>query len=474
MLREVLRTAAVAFALTGSVWLNSGADVRADPADDARRKDLDRQRAQGTGLVRLPELETYLNGLLEKVQQVGPQPPGYARVFLRSDPEPIAHSTPAGHIYISLGWISSIESEDEAVALLAHEYKHVAAGHLAKNFLGEGGYLAVVASVVVAMAQKKNVGVALPTGLSIWGQILQPSWSRAQEAEADAFALDAVMALGYSWARGPKAFLERIGTRDTPKAAQGATKPAAANTNVLAALAESHPDPAQRLEDLSAKYREQYGSAPRNDARVGPWRSATTQSNVATALAAHRQAAEVRGRLATRDITGALNNALRSNASAPNSYAFVLTNLGMAYLASGDAEKALTALDSAMRLPESGWYPYDLSSSIYMTRGRAESATATLETGFERFGKPIALYPRMIEHYRILRDQAPAKSPAYNSANSKLAGLRLACVLNAEFSMACNDAALTEAEKVQQKAASDRATQERTNRIMEKLKKNLH
>lgn len=85
-------------------------------------EDLNNHRADGWGLVSMPEMEQYLNGLLYKIKATTGTTDWPGAVHITAETSLNASSSAAGNIYISLGWLQSAESEDEIFAILSHEF----------------------------------------------------------------------------------------------------------------------------------------------------------------------------------------------------------------------------------------------------------------------------------------------------------------------------------------------------------------
>jgi len=188
-------------------------------------QDVRDQRAQGYGLVQLPEMQAYLNALLAKIKQSAgvPQWPGAVYVTVTSELD--AYSTGAGNIYLSLAWLESMESEDEVVALLSHEFGHV---YLNAHKLGAVVTAADQAAkwAAIALALAKKTGDA--TGWTAVDRLMlsyeagkntfAPAWGRGEEEDADKFGATLSLQLNYSFSKGFKAFLERQATWEAQNA----------------------------------------------------------------------------------------------------------------------------------------------------------------------------------------------------------------------------------------------------------------
>jgi Zn-dependent protease with chaperone function len=193
------------------------------PAPEARAwpdpaQDVINQRARGFGLVHAPEAQRYLNGLLARIKAAALVPEWPGEVHLLAQSSLSAYATAAGNIYLSLPWLQSVQSEDELVALLAHEFGHV---YLHYHSL-EG---AIASADTAAGFASLGLGIAYKTAQAQgWSQVdtLQATYAlgktlttalygQSQEGAADRFALHITHRLGYSYEHGPKAFLERLG-----------------------------------------------------------------------------------------------------------------------------------------------------------------------------------------------------------------------------------------------------------------------
>ncbi|QOY93915.1 M48 family metalloprotease [Massilia sp. UMI-21] len=183
-----------------------------DPAQDVLN-----QRARGFGLVHAPELQRYLNGLYSRIKtQAGvPTWPGGVQIVANEAME--AYATAAGNIYVSLPWLTSVESEDELVALLSHEFGHIYLHYHQLEGAIEGADMAAGAiGLGVALAKKTsqiagwNQLDSLMAAYSLGKGLATTVYSRSQESAADSFGLNVSLKMRYSYEHGLKAFLERI------------------------------------------------------------------------------------------------------------------------------------------------------------------------------------------------------------------------------------------------------------------------
>lgn len=183
-----------------------------DPAQDVLN-----QRARGFGLVHAPDLQRYLNGLYARIKaQAGVAAwPGEVHIVANESLE--AYATAAGNLYVSLPWLSSVESEDELVALLGHEFGHVYLHyHQLEGAIQDADVAAGTVGIGVAIVKKTgqvsgwNQLDSLMAAYSLGKGLATTVYSRSQESAADSFGLNVSLRMGYSYDHGLKAFLERI------------------------------------------------------------------------------------------------------------------------------------------------------------------------------------------------------------------------------------------------------------------------
>ncbi len=175
-----------------------------------------RQFLQKTsGVVEVPALESYLNGILDRLVAGWPgrRPP--MRVYVSADPGYTAEAGTDGAIVMTLETVRQTRFEDEAAFILAHEASHVLLDHArdraAVNQMTRStvGFIGLGLDVAMAIAGTKSNkqstmmnlsrGVlASEAGMFVAENLLFPSWSREQEEQADALAIDLMVRAGYS------------------------------------------------------------------------------------------------------------------------------------------------------------------------------------------------------------------------------------------------------------------------------------
>ena len=117
---------------------------------------------------------------------------------VRSDAPTFAFSLPGGQVYVSRGLLALASSEDEVAWVLAHEIGHVTARHV-RSRESKRELISFVTSIVTAplFDPSQTLANALPG-------LITPSFSRADEREADDLGVAMVRAAGLDPACGAR------------------------------------------------------------------------------------------------------------------------------------------------------------------------------------------------------------------------------------------------------------------------------
>ncbi len=142
-------------------------------------------------LVDDPDIIQYITRLGQSVLEVAGKQYFDYHFFVIADKEVNAFAAPSGLIFFNAGLIEIMNSEDELVAVLAHEIGHIDKRHLASRV--EKGTYSGVASLGLALAAVAFGGAAAPvllTGALATGQSFNLYFSRQHEEEADLLAYE--------------------------------------------------------------------------------------------------------------------------------------------------------------------------------------------------------------------------------------------------------------------------------------------
>lgn len=201
-----------------------------------------------------PDIRQYLDKLGRAILEVaGIQYFDY-HFFVIDDKEFNAFAAPSGLIFFYAGLLSTMQSEDELVSVMAHEIGHISKRHLAERV--EKGTYTGIASLGLALAAVAFGGSTAPvllTGALAAGQSFNLHFSRQNEEEADLLAYEWMKKLGRDM-RGQVRMLEtmrRVSRYRSEKPPQ---------------YLLTHPDPEARLNYIQSLL--DYDSTSQNEEKI--------------------------------------------------------------------------------------------------------------------------------------------------------------------------------------------------------------
>lgn len=165
------------------------------------------------------------------------------QVHILVDPSWNAFAAPGGHVYVHTGTLLAVRDVSELAAVLAHELGHVVHRHVAENYerrtnVGRVQQAGMLAAGLVA-------GPSAALGVSALGGVASlavlNSFTRDDEREADAFAVEILPRAGYD-PGGLVRFFGALARTD------GGPAPAA--------LLRSHPDMGERMREAERRLAE--------------------------------------------------------------------------------------------------------------------------------------------------------------------------------------------------------------------------
>lgn len=171
-----------------------------------------------------PALIAYVNQVGQKVVPPAAQVQMPFRFFILRDSRPNAFALGSGQIYIHMGLLSSLESEDQLAMILAHEATHVVNRHLLQHVrsLKTKTVAAKIVSTVVTppavyfggglLANLFNLGLSLTYAAAVSG------YSRELEEEADREGMRQVVRAGYNVQEVPRIFDLMLAEQEDPGA----------------------------------------------------------------------------------------------------------------------------------------------------------------------------------------------------------------------------------------------------------------
>ena len=190
------------------------------------------------------EVARYVSELGRYVASFAPSPRGSYEFVVADDDEANAMTAGGGRVYVTLGMLKEVESEDELAGVLAHEIAHDAFGHAAKTVTRQlfwmTGVRRVGSAAEVAEALERLFAEYEKKPLAAIGESVL-GFSRFDELEADRAAFYMLYKAGYN-PRALGSALERMERAAEAEADEGEHT----REQFLALLFGSHPPTGQR------------------------------------------------------------------------------------------------------------------------------------------------------------------------------------------------------------------------------------
>ena len=198
---------------------------------------------QHGGLYPDERAQSLITSIGERLVSTNPevnQSPYYFQFHLLADPETVnAFALPGGQVFMTVGLLKLLKSEDEVAGVLGHEVGHVVGRHsneqMAKAQLSQGLVNAVV------MAGGSDYGMTAGQIAQFVSQLKNTAYSRDDELESDKLGVRFMKRAGYD----PNALVRVMEV--LKKAAGGRVPPEFLST---------HPDPDNRVERIKEAIRQ--------------------------------------------------------------------------------------------------------------------------------------------------------------------------------------------------------------------------
>jgi predicted Zn-dependent protease len=158
-----------------------------------------------------PDVAQYINDLGRQVLMVaGPQYFNY-QFFVIDNKDFNAFAAPSGLIFIHSGLITGMTSEDELLAVIAHEIGHVTNRHLADRItkaakVNIGTVALILAGIALGSSGEGELSEAVVAGAMATGAAMNLKFSRENEEEADRLAFSWMVKMN----RNPKSLLKML------------------------------------------------------------------------------------------------------------------------------------------------------------------------------------------------------------------------------------------------------------------------
>lgn len=154
-------------------------------------------------IIRDAEIEDVLTEMAQELFKIANLNPKLAKVYVVNSDEINAFTIGGGYIFITSGLLMKFTNPLKALAVMAHETGHIAAGHINKRIHILEEYskffsLAAVAGILGTVATGSPEAMALLLGCVMTGDRLLARYSREEELAADALSAIYMNKLGYS------------------------------------------------------------------------------------------------------------------------------------------------------------------------------------------------------------------------------------------------------------------------------------
>lgn len=424
----------------------------------------------GWGLIEAPELKTYMDGLVQRLLENYPHDKPDIEVFVTSKRSFEAYATPYDDIFISLGVLENVESEDELAFLLGHEAAHLVLGHFRRSdwFQAEkkatelaagAAFLSVALAgsemtrtaqgTTLKIVDEQGVGQSLAIGLGAFlvaqelaDTFFDPLWTRQQEDESDLLAMDLVVRAGWDASASIEALQKFQSMEATKEAARagsrqqaylqyaramggavstvnkdaivksGVAVAASWGANLLKELRDDmrskHRLAVQREQALRAYHRREYRQEVAVD-RVDV-KDRIDSGETGQILEHHRRAHEAMEALDAGDVAGAEALAQQSIERPTSSAPFPRYVMYQVRKKQGRLQAGLGELEKIQDSPYASPIVFLSLADEYTTGGQPKKALAVLQRGVERFHYEPPFLPSMIAAHLANGDADGAKS----------------------------------------------------------------
>jgi beta-barrel assembly-enhancing protease len=410
------------------------------------QKDID-NRLIVQDLAPIAELESYMNTKLLLIKKTAGMESVPGRVVVTASPLLNATTSADGNIYIGIGFIRNLTTEDEIIALLSHEFAHAAFNHNSSDTVAKAQQNLINAANLSTTISQKFSSLAPAIGgnstdiqkylqnadlaLQLTNTVALPAWQREQEMQADFLAVDITQAMGYSYARGMKSFLELLNNEDEQERAKRQAKKKEFELNFAERLgkadnksevmdaaknfggslqsmleglmAKAHYTADKRLEKCNEYYETYYGEDGKFKSKTSvhekEWATIRNRASVKTSLDAYKITFDADNRLDVLDSTQGLTLIKTTGKSPISGHPFRAYVLARAYKLNGDYPRFEQTIAQSEKSGRISWRLVQMKADYELAKGNKENANQIYEQEFERRGRPPNAMPDMHEFY---------------------------------------------------------------------------
>ncbi|MFA6284043.1 MAG: M48 family metalloprotease [Desulfurivibrionaceae bacterium] len=289
-----------------------------------------------------PRLKEYVTGVGMRLAKVSHRPNLPYAFKVVNDSSPNAFAMPGGNIAITRGLLVALENEAQLAAVLGHELGHVTARHSLQN-LQRGILLNIGLQVLSYGSSGTSYGALARQAGQVAGSILDSSYSREEEREADRLGIDYMVKAQYS-PKGAVELQEFFAKKSNEGEAQW-----------LQGLFRTHPFSKERMRDNQYYIDSKYSWAMNNEAYAsGAGDFKRAMAPLMKTQDAYNDYDKGREKEQAKDLAGAIDLYEQAVHKAPEQ-ALLQNALGMAYLKKKSPDQAKKCLSKAVQL-DAGYY----------------------------------------------------------------------------------------------------------------------
>ncbi|KAB0490170.1 M48 family metallopeptidase [Pseudomonas vancouverensis] len=389
------------------------------------------------GIATDPQIDSYLNAVLARLQTSLPGAPAAARVYATPNTEFTAMSYQDGGIYISYKMLDALESEDELAAVIAHEYSHVLLQHYKTNWVDTASSLAYSAGNIFISRQvntktsKDLLGMVLANDAALGvSQIgLVPALTRDQENEADRLGIDLMIRANYSFV-GSINFLSRMQEWDARNQAiieQRKTNYidlfAKSENNIIAQAVDGqldilenkigkliketslhHESGEDRSTTLRSYLKQHYANADRPPLSTKPYADALKSAHAKNLFSGLDMAHASIAALQQQQLPQALLNAMAVEKSQAASSSFARHVMINALALNNKPAEAFTLLESTVANGDA-LFADDMLLLDVLKKSSPEKALASAQRSYDRYASSPELLPDLILLNKQMKNQ---------------------------------------------------------------------
>jgi len=409
-------------------------DGRTLPASEIRQQNL----------VQIPELQAYLQGVVDRLAKGWPGESPKLQVRIIDSYAFGPSADPFGNIFVPLGMLDNVQSEDEIAAMLGHEMSHVLLRHHDRlaALQEQKEMMTSVASTVIIAATAADTGVDRSSGKlkliskdplgtqktigntvlytalanSFSDNVWSTAWGRSQEDQADLLGTDLMIRAGYA-PRAASVSLQRLSDfqgKQEPllsgflKARQSAMQDSlqqfdlnrfsrelntlldqGLGTAISATgqyFTRSHMSPTDRDEELRKYLQREYRQQTRARVDRRSWPKVRDSAPVRASLQGYKDAYAATAALEQKQPDQAQAFITRALASPVGNQPGVRRAAFNVHLDRGDSRAALADLESINDWSLAGPSIYDLMISYHLKRNDPQAALGMIDKAERNLG----------------------------------------------------------------------------------------